>query len=146
MNIRNMNLDDLDKIMEIEKRIFSSPFTKEGYIKDYNDNPFSLYKVLEVDDKIIGYVFLWVIFERAQIITIAVDLDYQGKGYGKILMDDVISECVEKNIEDITLEVRISNQRAIELYEKFGFEVATIRKNYYADGENAYLMVKNVNN
>ena len=140
MLIRAMRLSDLDNIMPLEHQLFSSPWSKDDYIYELSSNPYAKYYVLE-DDKIVGYVGIWITYETAQITTIGIAKERQGEGLSKLLMNKVIEET--KDCEAITLEVRVSNVKAIKLYESYGFKKEAIRKDYYLDNhEDAYLMMK----
>ena len=140
MLLRAMRLSDLDNIMPLEHQLFSSPWSKDDYIYELSSNPYAKYYVLE-DDKIVGYVGIWITYETAQITTIGIAKERQGEGLSKLLMNKVIEET--KDCEAITLEVRVSNVKAIKLYESYGFKKEAIRKDYYLDNhENAYLMMK----
>lgn len=140
MLLRAMRLSDLDNIMPLEHQLFSSPWSKDDYIYELSSNPYAKYYVLE-DDKIVGYVGIWITYETAQITTIGIAKERQGEGLSKLLMDKVIEET--KDCEAITLEVRVSNVKAIKLYESYGFKKEAIRKDYYLDNhEDAYLMMK----
>lgn len=143
MLIRAMTLDDLDRIMELEHQLFTSSWSKEDYLYEIYENIFSFNFVLEVKNKIIGYVGVWIMYEQSQITTIGIDMDYQRQGYAKVLMDEIIQFAYEEGCHTMSLEVRVSNQSAISLYERCGFINQAIRKNYYQDNhEDAYLMVK----
>lgn len=140
-----MELSDLAEIMELEHENFSSPWHKEHYEYELQENPFSKLFVLKLDNKIIAYYGVWITFEECQITTIAVRDEYKGQGYGNLLMEHLIHIAKENYCERISLEVRISNEKAINLYKKYGFESITIRKNYYEDNhEDAYLMMKGI--
>lgn len=140
MLLRAMRLSDLDIIMPLEHQLFSSPWSKDDYIYELSSNPYAKYYVLE-DDKIVGYVGIWITYETAQITTIGIAKERQGEGLSKLLMNKVIEET--KDCEAITLEVRVSNVKAIKLYESYGFKKEAIRKDYYLDNhEDAYLMMK----
>lgn len=140
--IRKMGLDDLDDVMRLEPLLFSSPWTLDSYRFELTENPFAHYVVLE-EQGIKGYLGLWIHDESAQITTVGVDPDNQNKGYGSALVEYAIQVCQEKNLAAITLEVRVSNQAALHLYQKFGFRKAAIRKNYYSHpDEDAILMIK----
>lgn len=144
MLIRAMTLDDLDRVIELEHQLFKeSSWSKEDYLYEIYENTFSFNFVLEIDDIIIGHVGVWIMYEQSQITTIGIDNHYQRQGYAKTLMDEIIQFAVEEGCEVMSLEVRVSNQPAISLYEKCGFVNQAIRKNYYQDNhEDAYLMVK----
>lgn len=140
MLLRAMRLSNLDNIMPLEHQLFSSPWSKDDYIYELSSNPYAKYYVLE-DDKIVGYVGIWITYETAQITTIGIAKERQGEGLSKLLMNKVIEET--KDCEAITLEVRVSNVKAIKLYESYGFKKEAIRKDYYLDNhEDAYLMMK----
>lgn len=140
MLLRAMAINDLDQIIVLEHQLFSSPWSKEDYLYELSSNPYAKYYVLE-DDKIIGYVGMWITYETAQITTIGIAKERQGQGLSKLLMNKVDGET--RDCEAITLEVRVSNTRAIRLYESYGFRKEAIRKDYYLDNhEDAYLMMK----
>ena len=140
-----MNCDDLDHVLNIENRVYSLKWTKSNFEYEINDNEFSRLYVLIIDDIIIGYAGVHIIFETASITTIAIDTAYQAKGYSKLLMDHIINEAIDNNCESIALEVRVSNTKAIKLYEKYGFVYINIRYNYYSDNnEAAYIMMKGI--
>lgn len=144
MFIRKMTVDDIDRILVLEEQLFtSSSWTLADFIYEIVDNQFSYNYVLENDGLIIGYAGLWIMYEQSQITTIGIDLQYQGQGLGKKLMNEMIALAIEAGCTTMSLEVRISNVKAIQLYESVGFKKATIRKDYYQNNhEDAYLMVK----
>jgi ribosomal-protein-alanine N-acetyltransferase len=141
--IREMIGEDLDNVCLIEQEAFSHPWSRDDFEIEILSNPYANYYVYEQDSEIISYVGIWLIYEKAQITTIAVKNKYRGQKYSRILMRFVDKVCIENNIEECSLEVRISNFKAISLYESCGFEKKGIRENYYQDNyEDAYLMVK----
>ncbi len=140
--IRKMTEADLDRILELEHELFRSPWTREAYLYELNENPFANLYVIEEDGKIAAYCDWWVIYEQAQIATIGTAKEFQRKGYGQKMIDLIRNDALEKGCEFITLEVRVSNLPAQSLYEKNGFMIANIRKDYYTDNhEDAYLMI-----
>lgn len=132
---------DFERIYELEQRIFPEPYSLELLLHDFVNNPFSRYFKLIEDHETIGYAGVWVLFEDAQIVTIGIDPDFQGKGYGRRLLHYLMDYLQEEGCERVTLEVRVSNEKALTLYRSFGFEPVAIRKHYYENGEDAYLMV-----
>ena len=142
--IRAMKLDDLDQVCKIENIAFSHPWSKEDFEIELQSNPYAFYFVFEEEKSIKAYLGVWLIYERVQITTIAVHPDYKGIGLSKILMTYLDKLCLDNQVEESTLEVRVSNEVAISLYEKYGFIKKGLRKDYYQDNhEDAYLMVKN---
>ncbi len=106
-----------------------------------SNNPFEFVYAYFLDGVIIGFIDFSVIYEKAEINYIAVDEKYRRRGIAQELFDIFI--CNLKNIDSISLEVRCGNEKAISFYLKNGFKQVAIRENYY-DGENAYLMVKEI--
>jgi len=141
--IRKMRQSDLPQIVEIEKRCFSNPWNSKQYEYELNDNPYSSLWVLEEDGQIIGYYDLWIMFENADIASIAVDVPYRHKGYGEQLMNHLELQARNAGCENIGLEVRVSNQDAIRLYERHDFFIIATRKDYYKD-EDGYRMMKGI--
>lgn len=143
MELREMKEEDLNEIMRLEKKLFvHDPWSKGAYLSELKDNPFAQLAVLEHDGKILGYYDLWITYEQAQIATFGVAKEVQGQGYGQYLLEHMIQIAEENGCEYLSLEVRVSNEVAIHLYEKNGFLTVNIRKHYYKNYEDAYYMVK----
>jgi [ribosomal protein S18]-alanine N-acetyltransferase len=147
MIIRHMNEQDIEEVLLLEKELFSAPWNREHFLFELNENPFSLCLVGIVDEKIISASCAWIIYERAEISTIGVHKGYQRKGYAREMLDVIHRHAKKNGVNQIFLEVRVSNQPAIALYEYFGYKVTKIRKNYYSDNhEDAYEMMAEVKN
>jgi [ribosomal protein S18]-alanine N-acetyltransferase len=88
-----------------------------------------------------GFAGMWIVFDEAHITTIGVDPPYRGRGFGELLLLALIDEAVRRGATWLTLEVRVSNDIAQDLYRKYGFAVQGTRRRYYSDnGEDAYVM------
>ena len=134
---------DLPTILKLEEQLFTSTWKEDDFLYELHENPFSKLFVWEEDDKIIGYMCIWIIFEQAQLTNIAVDKAYQGKGYGRKLLLEGIAIAQDAGCEVMTLEVRPSNIAAKSLYASCGFEKVTVKKDYYQDNhEDADVMMK----
>ena len=142
MLIREMNLADLDQVMKIETQAFSDHWPRSAYEYELNENPYSTLYVGVKDDSIVGVCGLYHLFEEAQIITLATHVNWRKQGIAQALLNKMIEEADLQGCCTFSLEVRISNDAAISLYEKNGFIKINIRKEYYKDGEDAYLMMK----
>lgn len=143
MLIRRMDWSDIDMIVALEHELFSSPWDRDAFEYELGKNAFSSILVLEENEEILGYIGMWLLGDQTQITTLGVKKKFQGNGYAKILMDKCIEVTKNLGYRNINLEVRVSNQKAINLYEKCGFKIITIRKNYYQNNhEDAYLMIK----
>lgn len=140
--IRPMKFEDIDVVDEINKASFSNPWSRESFERELSSNRVAHYFVAIHEDRIIGFVGIWIIFQEAQITTIAVHPDFRGKKVGEKLLDFVIDYCLKNHVKNIILEVRVSNTIAQNLYYKKGFKKVGLRKWYYKDGEDALVMVK----
>lgn len=140
--IRLMTPSDITRVLELENQLFSSPWGEDDFVYELESNPYSTIFVEEQDNNIVGYVGIWIIFEQAQITTLGVDKSYQHKHIGQTLLVYAMKEAIMKHAEWMSLEVRVSNIAAQNLYKKLGFKTETIRKDYYQDNhEDAYLML-----
>ena len=141
--IRKMIETDLSKVVDLENICFpKGGWTLEQFRYELLENPFSNLLVFEENQMIIGYIDWWITYEQAQLANIAVCPTNRKQGVGQQLLNKALQKAIEEECENMTLEVRVSNERAIQFYEKNGFITVNTRKNYYEDGENAYLMIK----
>ncbi|WP_234122291.1 ribosomal protein S18-alanine N-acetyltransferase [Clostridium hydrogenum] len=132
----------LREIMSIENLSFSIPWTKDAMEKELT-NKFAKYVVVKLDNLVIGYGGMWLILDEGHITNIAVHPEFRGIGAGKKIIEALIDVCKKNDISSLTLEVRVSNYVAKNLYTKFGFIEEGIRKNYYNDNnEDAIIMWK----
>ncbi len=138
--IRKMVVADLDKIMPMENSLYKTPWSKQMFEDELIKNKFANMYVLEKNNEIVGYIGAWMVSDNATITKVSVDKRFQGQGYSKILMDEIIK--VAKDADFIFLEVRVSNIKAHNLYLSYGFKDVGIRKKYYSDGEDAIAMVR----
>ena len=128
--IRKMTYGDLDEIVAIEQECFSMPWSKESFTKELL-NPMARYICAEIDGSIAGYVGVWKILDEGHITNVAVREKYRRLGIGSKLIVGILNTCAQLDIANVTLEVRESNEGAIRLYEKHGFQSAGKRPGYY---------------
>lgn len=145
MIIRPVEEKDLKDIIEIEEDNFLDCWTLKQYDYDLNANEFAFLFAVIHEGELIGYVDFWITFDQATINKIAIKKEYQKRGIGLILLEDTLSRIQSAEVNTITLEVRVSNFKAISLYQKVGFKTCVVKKNYYDDGEDAYYMIKELN-
>ena len=142
---RYMNLMDLDDIIEVERLSFTLPWSREAFYRELTDNPYAYYIVADIDGKAIGYGGVWIVVDEAHITNIAVRPEYRGKKIGETLLKQLQNLAREKGAKTMTLEVRVSNHVAQNLYRKLGFKNGGIRKGYYTDNfEDALVMWVNL--
>lgn len=141
--IRDMREDDIDEVLDIEKKSFKTPWSRDAFKKEVNENKLARYIVASIDGKVIGYGGIWLIVDEGHITNIAVHPSFRGLGIGKLLVEGLIEICKNRGISRMTLEVRKSNKIAQSLYKKYGFRECGIRPGYYTDTkEDAIIMWK----
>lgn len=140
--IREMTINDLDQVMLIEKESFNEHWKRKDFEYEINENAFSNMVVYEEEKKILGILGYYILFDDAQITTIATLKEARGRGIATKLMEYLIDDCNKKQCSVLSLEVRESNLKAQNLYRKFDFIEMNVRKGYYEDGEDALFMMK----
>lgn len=145
VNIRLLKQEDIKRVVELEEKyLFES--LGEQLLKseleriDYSTFEGVRFYVITLDNEVIGYIGRSYYLYEAEVLNFVIDEAYQCQGYGQLLFDYMIKEMPE--VQAITLEVRISNQKAIRFYKKNGFKEVFIRKEYYKNGEDALLLLK----
>ncbi|MDE5978015.1 MAG: ribosomal protein S18-alanine N-acetyltransferase [Turicibacter sp.] len=141
MNIRLMKQEDLLQVIALHESLFKQSFNFEDYVLD---KMFYYAIVLEVNQQVVGYLVGQIIFEMSDLYYVAVDPNYSSLGYGRLLVEKFIDDATRNEGDTMSLEVRVSNQRAINLYKRCGFNSIGIRSKYYADGEDGLLMTRNL--
>lgn len=139
-----MTADDAKQIAEIEIKTFALPWKREDFWRE-SQNENAEYVVGEIDGKVVAYAGVWISFNEAQVMNVAVDSDFRGRGIGKKLFAELIQAAKNRGATAITLEVRPSNISAIKLYESFGLKSVGRRKNYYIDNNEDALIMWNTN-
>lgn len=140
MQIRRMSEKDIDAVAELEKKIFSSPWSKESIQKAFSLNE-NIYLVAEEKNEIVGYCGIWTSFETADLCNIAVHPEWRRRGIADEVLAEAFRLCRKSQVEQLLLEVRESNNGAIALYKKNGFVSIDVRKAYYKSPiENAIIM------
>lgn len=129
--IRQANLNDLNTLFVIENRVFNNdPFALSKSSFRYHLQKNIIFGI-EVDEKIAGYILWLKRKDSYRLYSLAVDNDFQGLGLASKLLENSFENLKDK--KRFTLEVKVKNEKAIKLYEKFGFKVKKVLKDYYED-------------
>jgi len=156
-----MTLADVDQVLEIEQASFSAPWSARAFRYEIAENEHSVMLVVRPAPRTsfrwvqwlrrhkllspgpaLGYAGSWLLVDDIHISTIAVHPQWRGRGLGELLLVSLLEKGIELEAQRATLEVRVSNLAAQGLYGKYGFEIVSRRKGYYADNnEDAYIMV-----
>ena len=139
---RKMTIDDVPAVHAIELATFPTPWTLESFYYEMTENQFSHYLVAESDlGEIIGFCGIWLVIDAAQITNVAVVNSVRGQGIGEGVMREAVRIAKEANMDVMSLEVRVTNTVAQNLYRKLGFQEGGLRKGYYTDNhEDALVM------
>lgn len=149
MIIRPMTANDLHTVSEIEAVSNSQPWTYADFEESLaREDGTTILLVAEEDDAVIGYLVLYTAAGESEIVTIAVSPNARRRGIGRDLIENVItfSESSSLYIEEINLEVRVSNEPAIKLYESAGFLAVGKRPNFYSNPREDALLMKRILN
>jgi len=143
---RKMKLEDVDAVAQLESEIFPTPWSRESFCKEVEENNIAYYIVALKGSELVGYGGLWHVITEMHITNIAVKQEYRGTGIGQGILTRLIERAENDELVDIiALEVRRSNFRAQNLYRKYGFFVVGVREKYYENNrEDAYIMFKKI--
>ena len=139
--IREMQVKDADAVSRLEAQIFSQPWSRQGFVDSLNLGN-TIFLVAEEEDRILGYIGMYFTMDEGEITNVAVNPLKRCHGVGGMLIDAMKREAEQRALARIVLEVRVSNQSAIRLYERSGFVNWGVRKGFYdLPKEDAYIMI-----
>lgn len=176
--VNRMTVEDIPRVIEVEKLAYTTPWPPSAYRKELQDNPLARYivardtHVLEARGavgpadtssrrpfplsllharplqntapelaSIVGFAGLWLMVDEAHVTTIAVHPEYRGRGIGELMLATLIGISYDIGARVVSLEVRVSNAVAQNLYRKYGFHEEGTRRRYYSDNhEDAKIM------
>ena len=140
--ITKMTNDDIDDVVAIEEEAYGEHhWSKSSFYDEMSNNLAHYYSAKTSDGELVGYAGTWHILDEGHITTIAVKKNYMRKHIGEAIIVKILEDCYDSGIKYLTLEVRVSNMPAINLYTKYGFNSLGTRKGYYQDNnEDALIM------
>ena len=139
-----MAVKDLPKVIRIEKKSFSSPWSITAFLKELHNKQADYYVAVS-SGVVKGYIGVWCLINELHITNLAVHPNYRRQGIATYLLDFILKEAKKREIYRLTLEVRVSNKEAKQLYLKEGFAKFKVKQDYYKDnGEDAVVMSKEV--
>lgn len=164
--VEKMTLRDVPQVAAMEKVVFSLPWSSHAFEYELQFNPMAYFAVVrpraaesneganqtgELGQSlrearhallpVLGYGGFWHVVDEAHICTLAVHPGWRGRGLGELLLVHLIEQATARNAAVVTLEVRTSNLVAQQLYRKYGFAVAGLRKGYYSDNQEDALIM-----
>ncbi len=139
-NVRRMTSRDTEAVSRLEAQIFSQPWSEQGFL-DALAREDVIFLVAESEGRTLGYCGMYCALDEGEITNVAVDADFRGQGVGRRLMEVLLKEAQDDGIHTVILEVRVSNEAAIHLYQQLGFEIQGVRKGFYEKPkEDGYVM------
>jgi [ribosomal protein S18]-alanine N-acetyltransferase len=154
LEIRRMRPDDLEEVMVIEKAAFRHPWSTELFRRELEHDWSTILVSVEplaplaipgktVTERVLGFIIFWLVHDEVHILNVAVAPEARRRGIARTLMAEAEKRAYAANAALMTLEVRRSNQGALDLYREFDYRAVGVRPNYYVDeGEDAIVMVK----
>ncbi len=158
--VEPMRLADVSTVVAIERQVFTTPWSPQAFRQELVHHSTATYLILRYTDReslpqernrrpwarkqdhtLLGYGGVWMVLDQGHISTLAVRPNWRGLGLGELLLASLIEQAMQRGAHHMTLEVRVSNQAAQQLYRKYGFELVGRRKSYYPDNrEDALIM------
>ncbi len=151
LEIRRMTAADLEEVMVIERAAFLHPWSPELFRRELEHDWSTILVAIEPltsasgkgSERIVGFLIYWLVHDEVHILNVAVAPEHRRKGIARTLMAETERRAQVANASLLTLEVRRSNQGALDLYREFDYRAVGVRPNYYVDeGEDAIVMVK----
>ncbi|HEX9758750.1 MAG TPA: ribosomal protein S18-alanine N-acetyltransferase [Nitrospiria bacterium] len=144
LQVKPMKPEDLDQILDIEQRSYTEPWIREMFLDELFEKWFSHSVVLRLSPSSdpLGYSCFWILESELHLLNLTIDPAWQGRGFGTRLLQWILAGGKKQKALNAFLEVRVSNQGAIRLYEKNGFQQLTQRKNYYSNPQEDALILK----
>ena len=132
--LRPMAMDDVDAVHALECSVFPHPWRRANFV-DSLASGYDAWVLRAADapsiDSLVGYFLIMYAVDEAHLLDVAVAASHQGSGLGRYLLDRIVARARSMRMESILLEVRPSNLRALQVYERYGFAEIGRRKGYY---------------
>lgn len=148
--IRRCEREDLASVIEINMSTLPEHYSDYFFESILKELP-EAFIIAELERKVVGYIMCKVEFgfsnfrrlgfvKKGHVVSVAVTEEHRGKGVGKALMEEATAGMASRKVDEIYLEVRVSNEAAVKLYQNLGYIIKTKIRGYYRDGEDAFLM------
>ena len=145
IEFEQMQIDDLQQVMVIEEEAFPEPWHISFFKRELRkERKHPRLYVGRLKDKILGYIVFYVTGSECHILNIAVEAVHRRQGIGKYLLECTLEIVRKRGANEVFLEVSVKNTAALELYKRYDFQVFGVRKRYYSNGDDAYVLRKEV--
>lgn len=138
--IRAMERGDVRQAAAMEREYFGEPWSEQGFLEAL-EAPHAMFLSATRGEELVGYCGIYLSFDEGEITNVAVRRDCRGRGIGRRLLEELQRRTLALEVHVLFLEVRVSNESAIRLYESCGFTETGLRRNFYRNPvEDAKLM------
>ena len=142
IEIARLRRRHLRRVLSIESSVYPRPWSASLFLSELSQRTTRSYVVAKHEGEVIGYSGMMFTGREAHVTNIAVDPDFHERKVGTRLLLHLVTEAIARGAEVLSLEVRVSNDPAQNMYEKFGFSAVSVRKGYYIEtNEDALVMV-----
>jgi ribosomal-protein-alanine N-acetyltransferase len=125
-----MQESDLDEVVAVEQAVYPHPWTRANFADSLSQG-YQAWVLRAQDRELLGYFLIMAIVDEAHLLNVAVSAQWQGRGLGRFLLNQSAALARGLGMESMLLEVRPSNIRALEIYQRYGFNEIGRRKGYY---------------
>lgn len=140
-DVRRLGLADLAAIETIERRVMPTPWSRSMFAGELAKPSSQCLGAFDEGGKLVGYLIVSRYVDAWHIMNVAVDESHRRRGIARTLLQELFAATADDGLRGYTLEVRVSNDGAIKLYESLGFTTSGVRRGYYTDNrEDAYVM------
>jgi len=128
------NETDLEGVLDVEAESFTNPWTRDMYSWELKNRSLCHILLVRTEEcRVAGFCAFWLVFDEIHINNVAMRPGFRAQGIGTALLRRVLAEARQLGARRATLEVRASNEGARRLYERLGFYVAGVRRDYYTN-------------
>ena len=139
--LRRLDLSDLAAVERIERESYPAPWSRSMFASELAKPSSLSLAAVTADDQLVGYLVLSRYVDAWHVMNVAVDPAWRRQGVASALLERLLADTQGDSERGYTLEVRVSNVGAIQLYERFGFRARGLRRGYYTDNrEDALIM------
>ncbi len=142
LSVRPAASDEYGKLAALEMRVQPAPWSESAFAQEAL-KPYAHVWVLtddETDERLVGYLVFWILDAEMHILNLGVEPESRRQGHARTLLSAAISKALREGVKRTTLEVRKSNAGAVHFYHALGYTIEHVRKRFYSDGEDAYVM------
>ncbi|MFT5589134.1 MAG: ribosomal-protein-alanine N-acetyltransferase [Bradyrhizobium sp.] len=133
LQFRRMTEQDLDEVVAIEEKIYPHPWSRGNFVDSIRSD-YQAWLLQDGRGSLLGYFLLMFVLDEVHLLNISVRGDLHGRGLGRYQLQKIVALGQQEGMRSVLLEVRPSNVRALEVYERYGFTRIGLRKNYYPAG------------